>query len=272
MNNSWTNVSFCWNTCVFRHEHHITYKALFMDTSPLLPDSVCLFSIATYNHHEPVKRFLAPQRLQNVFSKSDSCCELHAPFWSVSGISGWSPHWERYIHCTWITNTPDIMPLTLTRSSGPRVELTRRCYTFTSLTFEDGGPVGLPNHRVLQTHRAAATLLLRLISVYVSHTHPASPSPRPGRVGADSPLGVVLAGLEGEWLSWVYECDVQDFPALCAVWGEDAWRVNPELDQQVWLEGWSHPGVVQVWSGRMNGNIFITHRKLTALCATTWPI
>lgn len=137
-----------------------------------------------------------------------------------SGSSGWS---------------------TLARSSSASLTLQRRC------------PVSLPHHRVLQTHRATATPLLRLVSIYVSHTHPASSSPGPGRFGADSPLGVVPAGLEGERLPWVNECDVQDLPAQWAVGGEDARGANPELDQEVWLEGGSHPGVVQVWWGREGG-------------------
>ena len=123
----------------------------------------------------------------------------------------------------------------------------------TSLTLQSCCPVSLPHHRVMQTHRATASLLLRLVPVYVSHAHPASSVPRAGRLGADGPLGVVLRSLEGERLPRVDERDVQDLPALRAVGGEDAPGANPELDQQVWLEGGGHPGVVQVWWGREDG-------------------
>ena len=123
----------------------------------------------------------------------------------------------------------------------------------TSLTLQSCCPVSLPHHRVMQTHRATASLLLRLVPVYVSHAHPASSVPGAGRLGADGPLGVVLRSLEGERLPRVDERDVQDLPALRAVGGEDAPGANPELDQQVWLEGGGHPGVVQVWWGREDG-------------------
>ncbi len=127
------------------------------------------------------------------------------------------------------------------------------CSSFTSLTLQRRSPVSLPHHWVLQTHRATASLLLRLVPVYVSHTHPASSGPWPARLGADSPLGVVLAGLEGERLPWVDDLDIQNLPAQRAVGGEDACGANPELDQEVWLEGGGHPGVVQVWWGREGG-------------------
>lgn len=125
------------------------------------------------------------------------------------------------------------------RSSSTRLALQRR------------RPVRLPHHRVLQTHRAPAALLLRMVPVYVSHAHPpaagvASPGPRPGRLSADRPLGVVLAGLEGERLPRRDERDVQDLPAPGAVGGEDARGANPELDQEVGLEGGGHPAVVKV--------------------------
>ena len=125
--------------------------------------------------------------------------------------------------------------------------------TSTSLTLQRCCPVSLPHHRVTQTHRATASLLLRLVPVYVPHTHPASSGPRARRLGADGPLGVVLRSLEGERLPRVDERDVQDLPALRAVGGEDARGANPELDQEVWLEGGGHPGVVQVWWGREEG-------------------
>lgn len=195
-----------------------------------------------------------PWRLQNIFSPSDSCCELcvsaSTHSFQISFRYFWLVTTLREIYTLHLNHQPAWHPAFNPDTSGPRVELTLECYTFTSLTFENGGPVGLPNHRVLQTHRAAAALFLRLVSIYVSHTHPATSGPWPGRAGADSPLGVVLAGLECEWLARVNECDVQDFPAQWAVWGEDTWGVNPELDQEVWLEGWSHPGVVQVWPDR----------------------
>lgn len=92
----------------------------------------------------------------------------------------------------------------------------------TSLTLKRCRPVSLPNHWVLQTHRATASILLCLVPVYVSHTYPASPGPHSCRLGADSPLGVVLGGLEGERLPWVDESDVQDLPAQRAVGGEDS--------------------------------------------------
>lgn len=120
------------------------------------------------------------------------------------------------------------------------------CSSSTRLTLQRRRAVSLPHHWILQTHSAAASLLLRLVPVNVSHTHPASSGPRPRRHSADCPLGVVLAGLKGKRLPWGDERDVQDLPAQRAVGGEDASGANPELDQEVGLEGGGYPGVVQV--------------------------
>lgn len=125
-----------------------------------------------------------------------------------------------------------------------------RCSS-TSFTLQRSCPICFPHHRVPLTHSATATFLLGFIPIYISHTHP--PTSRPSRVGADSPLGVVLAGLKGERLAWVEECDIQDLPAQWAVGGKDPSGANPELDQEIWLEGWSHPGVVEVWWSREGG-------------------
>lgn len=94
--------------------------------------------------------------------------------------------------------------------------------------FQNCRPVSLPHHRVSQTHRASPPLLLGLVPIYVSDARPA-----PGSRGAHSPLGVVLAGLEIERLSWVYESDVQDLPSQRAVRREDPGGTNPELHQEV---------------------------------------
>lgn len=95
------------------------------------------------------------------------------------------------------------------------------------------------------THCAPTPLLFSLISIYVPDTHPASTSP--SLTGAHRPFGVVLAGLEGERLPRVEQLDVQDLPVLRAVGRKDAWGANPELDQEIWLEGWGHPRMVQIW-------------------------
>lgn len=110
----------------------------------------------------------------------------------------------------------------------------------TVLTLQGCSPVGFPHHGVLQTHGPTTTLLLRLVTVDVAHTHPAA------RPGAHRPLGVVLAGLEGEDVARVEERDVQDLPAPRAVGRQDSCGADPELDQEVGLEGGGHPGVVQV--------------------------
>lgn len=103
----------------------------------------------------------------------------------------------------------------------------------TLLPLRRSRPVGLPHDRVLQTHRPAAALLLRLVAVDVAHAHPASPAPRgPGRGGADGPLGVVRAAFEGE-LPQLDDSDVQDLPVAGAVGGQNAAGVNPKLDQEV---------------------------------------
>ena len=107
------------------------------------------------------------------------------------------------------------------------------CSSSTRLTLQRRRSVSLPDHWIPQTHRAAASLLFRLVPVNVSHTHPASSCPRPSRLGANRPLGVVLAGLESERLPRGDGLDVQDTPAPRAVGGEDASGANPELDQEV---------------------------------------
>lgn len=119
------------------------------------------------------------------------------------------------------------------------------CFSLTVLTVQGRCSVSLPHHRITMTHCASTPLLLSLISVYVPDTHPASTSP--SLTGAHRPFGVVLAGLEGERLPRVEELDVQDLPVIRAVGRKDARGANPELDQEVWLEGWGHPRVIQIW-------------------------
>lgn len=120
------------------------------------------------------------------------------------------------------------------------------CSPSTSITLQGRCPVSLPHHRVLLTHGATAALLLCHVPIYVSHAHPASSGAGAGRRRTDSPLGVVLADTEGERLPRVDEFDVQDFPAQGAVGRENASGADPELDQEIGLEGGSHPAVVQV--------------------------
>lgn len=134
---------------------------------------------------------------------------------------------------------PVIIVCVLFLSSGPGIPscsssesaLTR--FSSTALALQRRRPVRLPHHGVLQTHRAAAPLLLRLVPVDVSHTHPSPSGPHPARRGADGPLRVVLAVLEVERLPRVDELDVQDLPSQRAVGGEDACGANPELDQEI---------------------------------------
>lgn len=116
----------------------------------------------------------------------------------------------------------------------------------TTLIIHNCCPVSLPHHRVSQTHGSSATLLLSHIPIDVPYTHPPASSPGTSCLGAHSPLGVVLAGLKFRRLSRVYSCDVQDLPSQGAVRRKDPCGTNPELDQEVRLEGRGHPGMVEV--------------------------
>lgn len=84
-----------------------------------------------------------------------------------------------------------------------RPELTEVGSFLAVLPLQRRRSIGLPHYWVPKTHCPAAALLLRLVPVDVAHTHPAAccPAPRGGRVGADGPLGVVLAGFEGKRLT-----------------------------------------------------------------------
>lgn len=148
------------------------------------------------------------------------------------------------------------------------------CFSLTVLTVQGRCSVSLPHHRITMTHCASTPLLLSLISIYVPDTHPASTSP--SLTGAHRPFGVVLAGLEGERLPRVEELDVQDLPVIRAVGRKDARGANPELDQEVWLEGWGHPCMIQIWwrGHKMDEGVllFFLHFLLQVNCTNALKI
>ena len=117
--------------------------------------------------------------------------------------------------------------------------------SLTGGTLQGCGPVGFPHNGVLETHSPSTSLLLCLIAVDVSHADPATcTSDR--SLSADCPLGVVLCSLEREPLPGGKLLYVQHLPARGAVWGQNPGGPLPELNQQVRLKSWGHPGVIEI--------------------------